>query len=167
MLLIQYMRHTWDKSGRNIEGARERSARPTEMSFQTAELPQLGECWIQGGVTRRGNCWIQSHKTSREEWTDRVQVGPVECVKKDDCISTTLSSGQWCWTPNQFDVPKPVILELGETVRYFLQYREVGYDDAWFERHVVNVAWLQRFDSEVFRLRPFTYEVRYRSPLAV
>ncbi|HIB65018.1 MAG TPA: hypothetical protein EYO33_07885 [Phycisphaerales bacterium] len=156
MLLIQYLRHSWTKKERNIEGARERANLPTELSFHTPTLPPSGECWIQ----HRG-------RIERADWIDRVVVGPLEIIKTGDTVSTNLYTGQWSSTPNDLDSPKPITLSLNETVQYFLQFRNQFWDDAWFERQVVNVAWLSRFDPEIFRLRPFTHQVRYRSPVAI
>ena len=155
MLLIQLLRTQWSKRDRNIEAKRERASEPTTLSFQTSELPKFGECWVQDRGVRR------------VEWVDDVSAGLVEAVRVDETtVRVATSSGRWLSSSCSFLEAKPTILKLGETAQFFFQFRAQGWNDAWFEKQIGNVAWLPRFDSEVFRLRPFTHEFRYRSPLA-
>ena len=155
VLLIQLLGNQWDKKGRNIEATRKRAAAPTVQSFQTLELPNFGECWIQGFDVRR------------VEWTDYVSAGLVEALRlNEEEVRVGLSARHDRASIDRIEQGRPFTLKLGETAQFFAQYRCQSYEDVWFERDVVNVAWLTRFDSEVFRLRPFTYEFHFRAPLA-
>ena len=155
MLLIQLLSSQWTKKDRNIEATRERAAAPTALSFQTPQLPEFGECWVQG------------HDVRRIDWTDRVAAGIVETLRLDnETVRVGLSAEKGIANLDRIDQGKPFTLSLGETAQFFIQFRGQYYDDLWSERQIANVAWLSRFDSEVFRLRPFTYEYRFRAPLA-
>jgi len=155
MLLIQLLGSQWTKKDRNIEATRERAAAPTALSFQTPQLPEFGECWLQ------------SRDVRRIDWTDRVVAEIVEVLRLDtETLRVGLSAEIGIVNLDRVDQGKPFSLSLGDTAQFSIQVRCQYYDDMWFERRIANVAWLSRFDSEVFRLRPFTYEHRFRAPFA-
>lgn len=155
LLLIQLLSSQWTKKDRNIEATRERAAAPTVLSFQTPQLPEFGECWVQ------------SHDVRRIDWTDRVAAGIVEVLRLDtETLRVGLSAAIGLANLDRVDQGKPFTLNLGDTAHFSVQFRCQYYEDMWFERRIANVAWLSRFDSEVFRLRPFTYEHRFRAPFA-
>lgn len=151
MLLIQTDLLWWGKGKRNIEGARDRSKRPTAWTIKGSAIPEFGECWINGERAL--------------EWEEKecVLAGPVEVVRDGEVVRVYLNNHRWTTEPEQ---GHPLEVKLGQTAQVFLQLRATGHDDSWFERKVANVAWLERFDPEVFRLRPFDHELRYWSPLA-
>lgn len=155
MLLIQYLGTSWGKRNRNIEETRKRSNLPTALSFQTQELPVFGECWEHS--------WLGSQKI---EWESHLCSHGIDVRRQDSAVELSISPSFWSCVMDRFAEPRPRLLALGETAQYDMQYRAWGDGGSWFERYIVNVAWLSRFDSEVFRLRSFTYTFHYHSPLA-
>lgn len=155
MLLIQLLGTRWTKRDRNIEATRKRAAEPTAKSFHTQQLPNFGECWVQ------------RHDVRQVEWTDRVAVGLAEVLRLDEQrIRVGLAAKCGIANLDRIEQGKPFTLKLGETAQFSIQFRGQYYDDMWFERQIGNIAWLPRFDSEVFRLRPFTYQFQFRAPYA-
>ena len=150
MLLIQNLQVNWDKSTRGaLEGAKRRAV-PEAFTFPAGTLPQIDEVWIHRlGAGNSGELGSQgATKLERAE----VFEFPIFY----SALEIRLGMDQCHILRRESSVPI-ITLNRGESGRVRLQGCNYGYEHIWYEKHVFNVALLKRYDSEIFRLRPFTH----------
>ena len=150
MLLIQYFRMRWDKSTRGaLEGKKRRAVAET-FSFPASVLPKEDEVWLHR-VSAGNEGQVFSSPATR---LDRAELFEFPIFYS----SVEIRQKQAVCTVRRRESSVPVFsLALGETGRVRIQGCNCNFEQVWYEKHVFNVALLDRYDSEVFRLRPFTH----------
>lgn len=148
MLLIQQLMTSWDKSTR---GAREGVARrsvPEALSFSAPELPEVGDIWVQ--------CLWAGNDGEWKSGT-AVKVEPAKKLRLPIFYSSLLvrPGENQCLVELQESSVPVLALGRGQTGRVRIQDRNMSFSHCWLEKHVFNFAFLERYDSEIFRLRPF------------
>ncbi len=150
MLLIQHLKTEWDKSTRGAQEGAGRRKVPEALTFSAPDLPEVDEVWIQ-------HLWSGNSGEWRSSTAKKVE--PAETFVLPflwSSLRVVPKEGKWLVERQESSVPV-ITLRRGETGQVRIQGRNMSSSYCWLEKHVFNFAFLERYDPEVFRLRPFTH----------
>lgn len=156
MLLMQWVKVRWDKSSRGgVDGDARRKV-PTSLSFSASDLPGGDEAWIQH---------VSSGNNGERETSTAVKLEP-QPEYELGLLHSTLRirpAGELCSILLRESSLPLLSLRKGETAQLQIEGQNMSFSYSWYESHFINVAFLERYDAEIFRLRPFDHTYQRRA----
>ena len=158
MILIQHIKIFWTKESRGARGASKRAAVPEVLSFPCPELPELDSVWMHMNGASEGEDFQLRSDIFPHPMGEPILVSFYELVHQENSLKIRLGSQSAPGSAtalSKWPAPCELLLNRGQTAQWRVQARQQGWEEPWYERDILNVAWLERYDSEVFRNRPF------------
>jgi hypothetical protein len=151
MLLIQEIKTVWTKQTRGAKGSTLRNKLPNAFEVKT---PHAGvnaiDCLHQLIIFREAEAFKQPYhtvKTLALKPTQRFGIAHIQPLV--DTYQVVFDFDSY-YSYQDYKKPTVVELVLDKFLQVAYQARLQQFDNAWYEKTVLNIAWVDRFDSTIF-----------------